>query len=64
MTLKKGWRNKIAEMAFLAVEHLETRILAMVRLEYSRFGSGFSGRHFLFGEKKKKKSVDFKGRLA
>ncbi|MBA5737539.1 hypothetical protein [Pectobacterium aroidearum] len=51
-------------MAFLAVEHLETRILAMVRLEYSRFGSGFSGKHFLFGEKKKKKSVDFKGRLA
>ncbi|WP_350238646.1 hypothetical protein U1R68_03000 [Pectobacterium colocasium] len=51
-------------MAFLAVEHLEACILAMVRPAYSRFGSGFSGRHFSFGEKKKKKSVDFKGRLA
>ncbi|MEQ9946983.1 hypothetical protein [Pectobacterium aroidearum] len=51
-------------MALLAVEHFETGILATIHLVYSRFGSGFSGRHFSFYEKKKKKSVDFKGRLA
>ncbi|MEI7018973.1 hypothetical protein [Pectobacterium parmentieri] len=51
-------------MAFLAVEHIETSILAMVCPAYSCFGSGFNGGRFSFGEKKKKKSVDFKGRLA
>ncbi|MBN3215039.1 hypothetical protein H5A45_03215 [Pectobacterium polaris] len=64
MTLKKDCRNKIAEMAFLAVEHLESRIFTTVCPAYFCLGSGLSGRTFSFGEKKKKKSVDFKGRLA
>ncbi|MGQ7744362.1 hypothetical protein ACUNDQ_09125 [Pectobacterium brasiliense] len=51
-------------MAFLAVEHLDSRILTTVCPAYSCLGSELSGRDFSFGEKKKKKSVDFKGRLA
>ncbi|MEQ9746477.1 hypothetical protein ABRQ05_19555 [Pectobacterium actinidiae] len=51
-------------MAFLAVEHLGLRILTTVCLAYSCLGSGLHGRNFSFDEKKKKKSIDFKGRLA
>ncbi|MFC0074639.1 hypothetical protein ACFFL1_13915 [Samsonia erythrinae] len=50
-------------MILFTVEPVEGGISATIHAVYSCFGSGFSRKQIVSVKKKKKKSIDFKGRL-